>query len=144
MSFNLPEGWNVTKDIYNISNGQGFVNRENYLSIKGKVISLFEIHRDPDEFFENYQSLVESYTATTDAFVYEKDFSLKFGEFSFPVYIIKGVRDPIIYTAQVFVNCGDCLGCFMITLDTFSDNNKELIAKNPAFAALVEILRTVE
>lgn len=144
MSFNLPEGWDVSKDMYNITNGQGFINKENYLSKNGKVISLFAIFRDPDEFFENYQSLVENYSVTTDEFMLEKELSLKFGEFSFPVYIIKGLRENVIYTAQVFVNCGDCLGCFMFTLDQIADNSKELISKNQTFSALTDILRTIE
>ena len=66
MSFDLPEGWEVAQDRYNLSNGQGFINRENYLSRDGKVISLFELHRDPDEFFEYYQKLVESYSKVSD------------------------------------------------------------------------------
>ena len=45
MSFELPKGWAVTKDKYKLSNGQGFINKENYLSESGRVISLFEIHR---------------------------------------------------------------------------------------------------
>ena len=30
MSFDLPEGWNVSTDKYNLMNGQGFINIENY------------------------------------------------------------------------------------------------------------------
>ena len=58
MSFELPKGWSLTKDKYNLSNGQGFLNKENYLSESGKVISFFEVHRDPDEFFDSYQKLL--------------------------------------------------------------------------------------
>jgi len=39
MSFSLPEGWKVTKDKYNLMNGQGFINNENYLSESGEVVS---------------------------------------------------------------------------------------------------------
>lgn len=144
MSFDLPQGWSVTADRYNLSNGQGFINRENYLSKSGKVISLFEIHRDPDEFFEYYQTLLEDYSKVTDMYELEKQFTLKFNDFEFPAYIIKGFRDTLIRTLQVFVNCGDCLGCFMITLDCFDDNIKEMISKNETFLALTKILRTVE
>ncbi len=144
MSFILPEGWNVSKDKYNIINGQGFLNKENYFSDSGKVISLFEIHRNPEEFFENYQSLVEGYSENKDDVVYEKEFTLKFNGFSFPVYILKGIKIPIIYIVQVFVNCGDKLGCFMFTIDKMVENNKELIAKNETFLELTKILRSVQ
>lgn len=143
MSFDLPEGWEVAQDRYNLSNGQGFINRENYLSRDGKVISLFELHRDPDEFFEYYQKLVESYSKVSDMYELEKQFTLRFGEFEFPTYIIKGFRDKLIHVVQVFINCGDRLACFIINVDKVGDP-KEMIKENPTFAALVKILRTVE
>ena len=144
MSFDLPEGWQVTSDQYKLSNGQGFINRENYLSKTGKVISLFELHRDPEEFFEYYQKLVENYNKVTDMYELEKQFTLKIGEFDFPVYIIKGFRQKLIYVLQAFVNCGDRLGCFIINIDKVSENPKDMIKQNEVFAELVKILRTVE
>lgn len=144
MSFTLPDGWNVTSDKYNIMNGQGFINRENYLSKNGKVISLFEIHREPDEFFEYYQELVANFNEKYDSVIFERDFSIKFGEFAFPVYILKGVKEPTIYIVQVFVNCGDKLGCFMFTMNECLENSKEMISKDEIFSALTQILRTVE
>ena len=144
MSFVLPEGWEVTEDKYKLSNGQGFINRENYLSKSGKVISLFELHREPDEFFEYYQKLVEGYSKVTDMYELEKQFTLKFGDFEFPTYIIKGFRESLIHILQVFVNCGDRLGCFIINIDKVSDDPKEMIKNNETFSALVKILRTVE
>ena len=144
MSFILPDGWKATTDKYNMMNGQGFINRENYLSDNGEVISLFEIHREPSEFFESYQSLVESYNEKVDSVVFEKEFSIKFGEFSFPVYILKGIKQPTIYIVQVFVNCGDKLGCFMFTMDNCIENNKEMISNNQTFASVTQILRTVQ
>ena len=86
--------WLKTK--YKLSNGQGFINKENYLSESGRVISLFEIHRDPDEFFESYQKLLDDYAHVTDSFTLEKQFTLRFNDFEFPAYIIKGVNDQII------------------------------------------------
>lgn len=144
MSFDLPEGWDVTSDQYRLTNGQGFINRENYLSKTGKVISLFELHRDPDEFFEYYQKLVESYNNVTDMYELENQFTLKIGEFEFPCYIIKGFRDKLIHVLQVFVNCGDRLGCFIANIEKVSQNPKEMIRENEVFSALVKILRTVE
>ena len=144
MSFTLPEGWAVTADRYDLMNGQGFLNKENYLSQNGKVISLFEIHREPNEFFENYQALVKSFNEKNESVIFEREFILKFNGFSFPVFILKGIKQPIIYTVQVFVNCGDKLGCFMLTIDTLSEDNKELIANNEAFLELTKILRTVQ
>lgn len=144
MSFHLPDDWSVSEDKYNIMNGQGFINKENYVSKSGKVISLFEIHRNPDEFFESYQQLVESYDEDRDAMVFEREFSVKANDFSFPVYILKGIKQPTFYLAQVFVNCGDCLACFMLTLDQYSTNNRELLSNNQAFSTLANILRTIE
>lgn len=144
LSFDLPEGWEVSSDRYRLSNGQGFINKENYLSKNGKVISLFELYRDPNEFFEYYQKLVESYNKDRDFCQLENQFTLKFGEYEFPVYIIKGMRENVIYTLQVFVNCGDRLGCFMINIDNISQDPKELIKANQTFSALCKILRTIE
>ena len=144
MSFQLPEGWSVVEDRYKLSNGQGFINRENYLSKKGQVISLFELHREPNEFFEYYQKLVECYSKKTDMYELEKQFNLKFGEYEFPTYITKGFREKLIHVVQVFVNCGDRLGCFMITIDKISDDVKDIIKQNEVFGELVKILRTVE
>ena len=31
MSFDLPEGWALSQDKYKLANGQGFINKENYL-----------------------------------------------------------------------------------------------------------------
>ena len=144
MSFDLPEGWGLTKDKYNLSNGQGFINKENYLSKSGKVISFFEIHRDPDEFFENYQNLLNDYPHVTDNFSLERQFTFRFNGFEFPAYIIKGVGEKIIRTLQVFVNCGDCLGCFMVIVDNYSEDLKEMTRQDEGVRAISKILRTVE
>ena len=144
MSFRLPNKWKPTTDRYNLMNGQGFVNTENYLSENGKVISLFEIYRNPEEFFENYQQLLENYDEKRDGIVFEREFLLKFGEYNFPVFILKGVKQPILYIVQVFVNCGDKLGCFIINLDNYYDDNKQIINNNQTFYALAEILRSIQ
>ena len=57
LMFLLPSGYVKSDDKYNLGNGQGFINCENYFGENG-VISLFEIHRDPDEFFEYYHSMM--------------------------------------------------------------------------------------
>ncbi len=144
MSFELPKGWAVTKDKYKLSNGQGFINKENYLSESGRVISLFEIHRDPDEFFESYQKLLDDYAHVTDSFTLEKQFTLRFNDFEFPAYIIKGVNDQIIRNLQVFVNCGDCLGCFMVMIESYSNELRQMIQQDEGVAAVAKILRSVE
>ncbi len=144
MSFQLPSGWNLTKDKYKLTNGQGFINKENYLSDSGKVISLFEIHRDPDEFFESYQSLLEDYSHVSDSFTLEKQLTLRFDDFEFPAYIIKGVDDKIIRTLQVFVNCGDCLGCFMVMLEHYDPDIKVMMKSDEGVRGIVSILRTIE
>lgn len=144
MSFELPEGYSVSKDKYNLVNGQGFINKENYLSKDGQVISLFEVHRDPDEFFEYYTALVENYKNITDKFELVKFVRLNIKGFSFPMYVIKGYNDKLIYNLQVFINCGDCLGCFMITLTRFNSDIKQLAQESKLFKDLIDILRTVE
>ncbi len=144
MSFDLPSGWYVTKDKYKLSNGQGFINKENYLSNSGKVISLFEVQREPDEFFENYQNLLNDYSHISDNFTLEKQLSLKVNDFEFPCYIIKGVDDKIIRTMQVFVNCGDCLGCFMFMLENYDSDIKQMLKQDEAAKAIVEILRSIK
>ncbi|MBP3344705.1 MAG: hypothetical protein J6K97_00685 [Clostridia bacterium] len=144
MSFTLPEGWNVVEDKYRLINGQGFINTENYISENGEVLSLFEIQRDPDEFFESYQSLVEGYKMELDGIELAKQSTLTVNEFEFPVYILEGNKESTIYIAHIFINCGDCLGCFIFQLKNFSSSVKELISKNKIFSDVTKILRTVE
>lgn len=144
MSFSLPQGWLVSQDKYKLVNGQGFINNENYISPESKVVSLFEIQRDPDEFFEYYQSLVENYNAKQDALELAMQFSVAVNGFSFPVYVLKGTKEPIIYIVQIFINCGDCLGCFMFNIDKFFEDKKELMSRNKIFKEVSEILRTIE
>ncbi len=143
MSFELPEDYEVTQDKYDLINGQGFINKENYLSKDGKVISFFEIHREPDEFLENYLALTERYKKVTDKYELVNKFNIKLNEFIFPVFVIKGYHDRLIYNIHVFINCGDCLGCFMIILKSYDEDTKALMKKEPLFADLIKILRTV-
>lgn len=144
MSFILPEGYTLVHDTYKLANGQGFINLENYLSQNGKVISLFEVHRDPDEFFASYEALTNDLNKLDKNYQLEKNIKLTLGDFVFPTYIIKGLAGEIIYTVQVFVNCGDCLGCFMITLNDYCGNFKEAIKTDEQLIALVKLLRTIE
>ena len=144
MSFILPEGWGVSEDKYNIVNGQGFVNKENYLSKEGKVISLFAVYRNPAEFFENYQELVENYEPKIDGMTLEREINLKFNGFEFPTYILRGTKEPTIYIVQIFVNCMDRLACFMFSIDNYYEDSRELISGNQTFSAMAKILRTIE
>ena len=144
MSFDLPKGYQVSQDRYFLDNGQGFINRENYFSQEGRVISLFEVHRDPEEFYQSYQQLTEKYSVLTGKYEFIFFTNLRIKDFIFPLYVIRGFKDELFYTLQVFVNCGDCLGCFMITTKNFDSDIKAYLKKEPAFADLVKLLRTVE
>lgn len=144
MSFDLPDNYEIIEERYKLENGQGFIHRENYVSNEGKVISLFEIHREPEEFLESYLSLTERYKEVTDFYELEKQFSLKVNDFNFPVFVIKGFHDKLIYVIQIFVNCGDRLGCFMINIENFNSDVKSLIKENSLLSDLVKILRTIE
>lgn len=143
MSFDLPDGFFLTSDKYSLDNGQGFINTENYLSESAGVISLFEVHRDPDEFFVYYDSLVKDLTKVTGKSELKEQLKLRVGDFVFPTYVIRGFSGKVIYTVQVFVNCGDCLGCFMISLDDYK-NFKTTMKESPLLSALVKLLRSVE
>lgn len=144
MTFSLPKGWAVSKDKYTLENGQGFFNTENYISKNGKVISFFEIYQNGEEFIENYINLTQSFTEKRDKFVLERQFNVKLNGFSFPVFILKGALDRVIYNVQVFIDCGDKLGCFMFYIDNVYENDKDTISKNPLFMEIIKILRTVE
>ena len=144
MSFDLPTGWHLTDDVYSLPNGQGMVNKENYLSDKGEVISLFEVHRDPDDFFSYYDNLVKNYAKLTHKYEFAKKCNLKVNDFLLPTYVIKGFDEVKIYNLQVFVNCGDCLACFMINIDEFDGSMKNAIKNNHILSELIKLLRTVE
>ena len=144
MSFDLPQGWKLCKDKYKLTNGQGFINTENYLSDDGKVISLFEIHREPDEFFDYFQNIAEGYNEKRDGMMLVKQFSISANDFSFPVYILKATKQENLFIVHVFVNCGDCLGCFIFNIDSLDDDNKKTISSNATFSAVSQILRTVQ
>ncbi len=143
MSFALPEGWQLTNDIYSLPNGQGMTNKENYLSRKGEVISLFEVHRDPDEFFDYYDNFTKKLNLFSHKYILAGKTKIKLGEFIFPSYVIKDL-DNNVFTMQVFVNCGDCLAAFMIKLDKYYDNIKDTISHNHILGELIKLLRTVQ
>ncbi len=143
MSFVLPEGWQLTQDVYSLPNGQGMTNKENYLSVKGEVISLFEVHREPDEFFEYYDNFMKKIELLSQKYTLASKSKMKLGEFIFPTYILKDLENKF-YTMQVFVNCGDCLACFMIKLEEYQENINDLIKRNHILSELVKLLRTVQ
>ena len=144
MSFIIPDDWVVAEDKYNLVNGQGFINCENYISAENKTLSLFQIQRDPDEFFQHYHNLVCNFNEKQDGLVLAKQFSINVNDFVFPVYIIKGTKETTIYIVEIFINCGDCLGCFIFNIKNFDDDKKKLIANNSLFKSVCDILRTVE
>ncbi|MBQ8909089.1 MAG: hypothetical protein IJY90_02230 [Clostridia bacterium] len=144
MSFVLPDDWVVSTDKYQLSNGQGFINCENYISPDNKVVSLFQIQRDPDEFFEHYHNLVYSYNEKQDGLILAKQFSITVDEYIFPLYILKGVKGNPIYIVQIFINCGDCLGCFIFNIENFDEDKKALIVKNKIFKQVCDILRSIQ
>ncbi len=143
MSFDLPSGFIVSNEKYKLPNGQGFKNKANYISKEGGVISLFEIQRDPEEFFEYYDKLTADYDKIKENYSLLEKNNLKVGDFIFPTYVIRCFEEKLFFIVQVFVNCGDCLGCFMLNAPAFTSVAKE-VKSNALFAQLVKILRTIE
>lgn len=144
MSFVLPKDYKLTEDKYNLPNGQGFINKENYLSDNGQVISFFEVHRPREEFFESYNNLCHDSKMISQKYELEKNFNIRLGDFVFPVYIIKGFNQKLIHIVQIFIDCGDCMGVLMFNIDSVEDEVKDMIAKNKIFADAVKILRSVK
>ena len=144
MSFVLPKDYKLTEDKYNLPNGQGFINKENYLSDKGQVISFFEVHRPREEFFESYNNLCHDSKMISQKYELEKNFNIRLGDFVFPVYIIKGFNQKLIHIVQIFIDCGDSMGVLMFNIDSVEDDVKDMIAKNKIFADAVKILRSVK
>ena len=143
MKFTLPEGWMVTGDVYSLPNGQGMINKENYLSEDGDVISFFAVHRDPDDFFTYYDSFLDNISKHSQKYQLVGKYNVRLGEFVFPTYVLKGLEKEF-YSLQTFVNCADCLGCFMVSLKHFDGNIRSALKKEQVLVSLVEILRSVE
>lgn len=143
MSFELPEGWAKTKDIYDLPNGQGMTNIANYLSKDGDVISLFAVHRNPDEFFASYDRVTKNIDNVTGKFNLISCPSIKLNGFIFPSYIIHG-HDDKCFIVQVFCNCGDCLACFMVNLKDFNGNFASALKEEHILQELVKLLKTIE
>lgn len=144
MSFELPKGWGKTKDLYDLPNGQGMTNIQNYLSDKGEVISLFVIRREPEEFFESYDRVAKNIDNVTGKYNLISCPSIKANGFIFPIYIIRGHGEKPLITVQVFCNCGDCLACFMVNIDEYHGNLTEAIKSQHVLGELVKILKTIE
>ena len=142
LMFLLPSGYVKSDDKYNLGNGQGFINCENYFGENG-VISLFEIHRDPDEFFEYYHSMMENTSEEKDEFFMFGYYSLKANNFVIPLYAIKS-KSKGFFTIQAFVNCANSVACFMITSDKWDKDLKVNLSSHKLFGDLVKILRTVQ
>ena len=144
MSFDLPEGWNVSTDKYNLMNGQGFINIENYITMEGKVVSFFQVQRDPDEFFEHYHNLMLGYDEKKDGLEFVSQFPILVNDFEFPVYFLRATREKVTYIVQIFINCGDCLGCLIFNIDSYDEDKKKLLKNNKVFKEATMLLRTVE
>lgn len=144
MSFELPKGWVLSKDVYTLPNGQGMINKENYVSEQGEVISLFEVHRDPEDFFEYYENLLRGFPKYTQKYEVAMQEQMELEGFVMPVYIIRGYGEQKFLMAQVFVDCGDCLACFMIYLSKLGKDLQDTIDSNHVFGQLIDLLRTVE
>ena len=144
MSFDLPQGWQVSTDKYNIMNGQGFINIENYITSEDKVVSFFQVQRDPDEFFEHYHNLMLGYDEKKDGIEFVAQFPILVNDFEFPVYFLKATREKPIYIVQIFINCGDCLGCLIFNIDSYDEDKKKLLKNNKIFKEATMLLRTVE
>lgn len=143
LEFELPEGWQVTKDVYSLPNGQGMINKENYLSKSGQVLSFFAVYRQPDDFFAYYDNFLEKIAALSQKVALFGRYNIRMGEYVFPIYVLKGL-DTEFYTIQTFINCADCLGCFMATLPHFDGDIKSALKKEKVLSSLIEILRTVQ
>lgn len=145
MSFELPEDYAPVEDKFQLNNGQGFVNTENYLSKKdGRVISLFEIHRQPKEFVKYYTSLTKKYKPEHDKIELAKNFTLKVSGFEVPAFVLRGCGEKQMYIFQALIDCGDCLACFMVTIENFSQDIKTLLETNPILQDLVFVLRSIK
>lgn len=144
MSFDLPQGWQVSTDKYNLMNGQGFINIENYITSEDKVVSFFQVQRDPDEFFEHYHNLMLGYDEKKDGIEFVAQFPILVNDFEFPVYFLKATREKQIYIVQIFINCGDCLGCLIFNIDSYDEDKKKLLKNNKVFKEATMLLRTVE
>ena len=143
MQFTLPEDWKVSGDVYSLPNGQGMINKENYLSKDGDVISFFAVHRDPDDFFGYYDNFLDNLSRLSQKYQLVGKYNIRLGDFVFPTYIIKGIENEF-YSFQTFVNCADCLGCFMVSLKSYDGNFKAALKEEKVLVALVEVLRSVE
>lgn len=144
MSFILPKDYHLTSDKYFLPNGQGFINTENYLSDKGNVISFFEIHRNNDEFFENYDNFCKDSKLLSKKFELYEKYKLRLGDYVFPIYIVKGFNEKLLYVVQVFIDCGDCLGCLMFKIEKVDEELKKMVFENQIFSDVIKILRSVK
>lgn len=143
MKFNLPKGWAVSGDVYSLPNGQGMINKENYISKDGDVISFFAVHRDPDDFFSYYDSFLGNISKHSQKYNFVGKYNIRLNDFVFPTYVLKGIESEF-YSLQTFINCADCLGCFMVSLKSFDGDIKAALKKERILASLVEMLRSVE
>ena len=144
LSFILPEGYTVVEE-KNIFNGEKtFLHKENYISKEMKVISFFEIHKNPEEFFNSYLAETENYNAETDMSELKQHFNFQVADKSFPAFVIKNLKPNLMYILQVFIDCGDdCLGCFSINMDRWNDDINALANDNKLLGDLVKILGTI-
>ena len=135
---NLPKGWKTSNETYSLKNDQGLNFVANLVSPSKKVISLFKA--DKDLTISTFDLMIADYDKITNGLKLKKKFGLKFGEISFPIYIIESTDGAII--AQGFTQKDEEVYSFITFLDKTGNNYKEYCELNPVLGELASLLRS--
>ena len=134
----LPKGWKMSNESYTLKNDQGLNFVANLISPGNKVISMFKADKDLD--ISTFDLMIADYGEITDKLKLKKKFSMKFGEISFPIYIIESTDGALI--AQGFTEHDDLVYSFVTFLDQAGKDYKEYCALNPVLKELASLMRS--
>lgn len=137
MPFNLPSGWKISKDRYELKNDQGLTFLLNLVSPKGNVVSLFQAEKGLSA--NTFNIMINDYSQITDALKLKKKFKLKFQDVEKIIYIIEG-KDGSLF-AQSFIENPGGVFSFITFLNKAGKDYKEYCFLNPVISDISALLK---
>ncbi len=134
---NISKGWKISEEKYLLNNDQGLSFIANLISPNNCVISLFEAEEGLGLFA--FDLMIADYNKITDELKLKKKFSMKFSQFTFPIYIIEGKNGQLF--AQGFIEKEEKVYSFITFLEKAGKDYKEYVSLNPSLRDLAQLMR---
>lgn len=129
ITFEVPEGWQASKDKYDIPNDQGMKNIQNFVASSGKVLSLFVLDGSAEEGLRAIDNMIRDYSSITKNLSLMLSAKLKIKGTSCPIYIVGERRTKCIMAHLVFEKKKKAF-TLIFPIETFAPSMREIMDKN--------------